>query len=128
MPVTDPDERAKRAIALAIEAITPDFVEVTKNDTNDPTPDGFAFTPEDLFDLTFDDNRVNITNQTLIRGFVKALRQLLPEISAQIQEDLGGLEPGVSILSVFNVIRGELGEVGFASKGMATRGTSRSLR
>jgi len=107
MPVTDPNERARRAIIRSIDNLT-ELVNIVLDDPDDQDPDPFAFEvePDDLFDLTF--SRVGITNSTLLSGFTVGLKTLLPEIRVRIQELLNDLQPGVQIGLVFNVIRREL--------------------
>ncbi|MDT5269300.1 MAG: hypothetical protein QOH49_1486 [Acidobacteriota bacterium] len=107
MPITDPNERARRAIVRAIDNMT-ELVNIVVDDPGDQNPDPTAFQvePDDLFDLTF--SRVGITNETLISGFIVGLKTLLPQIKARIQELLKDLQPGVQIGLVFNVIRREL--------------------
>jgi hypothetical protein len=107
MAVTDPNERARRAIIRSIDNLT-ELVNIVIDDPGDQNPDPLAFQvePDDLFDLTF--SRVGITNDVLLSGFVVGLKTLLPEIRARIQELLKDLQPGVQIALVFNVIRREL--------------------
>jgi hypothetical protein len=107
MPITDPNERARRAIIRAIDNLT-ELVTITVDDPGDlnPSPLAFQVEPDDLFDLSF--SRVGITSEALLSGFVIGLKTLLPEIKAKIQELLKDLQPGVKIELVFNVIRREL--------------------
>jgi hypothetical protein len=123
MPITNPNERAKRAIVIALNNRSPQLVKITKNDPNDPSLAGFTFTPERLFDGTFDD--VGLTDALRLNGFKSALADVLPEISDKIQEDLAGLEPGSRISRVFNVIRGELRALEASSTGTEVVATKR---
>ena len=107
MPITDPNERTRRAVIRSIDNLT-ELVNIIIDDPNDQNPDPIAFQvePDDLFDLTF--SRVGITNDALLSGFVVGLKTLLPEIKSRIQELLKDLQPTVQIGLVFNVIRREL--------------------
>jgi len=128
MPITDPNERARRAIIRSIANLT-ELVNITIDDPNDQNPDPLAFQvePDDLFDLTF--SRVGITSDVLIAGFIAGLRRLLPVISARIQELLTDLQPGVQIGLVFNVIRRELARpsdaVAASKKAAAKKGAAK---
>jgi hypothetical protein len=127
MPITDPNERARRAVIRSIVNVT-ELVEITIDDPNDQDPDPLAFQvdPDNLFDLAF--SRVGITSAALLSGFVAGLRRLLPEISDRIQELLSDLQPGVQIKLVFNVIRRELArppEAVAASKAAAKKGAAK---
>jgi len=129
MPITDPNERARRAIIRSIDNLT-ELVNIVVDDPNDQNPNPLAFQvePDDLFNLTF--TRIGITSETLLSGFVVGLKTLLPEIRARIQELLGDLESGVQIRLVFNVIRRELasppGSGGNATTGAATKSATKS--
>jgi len=135
MPITDPNERARRAIVRAIDNLT-ELVTIVVDDPGDQNPDPLAFQvePDDLFDLTF--SRVGITSEALLSGFVVGLKTLLPGIKARIQELLKDLQPGVQIGLVFNVIRRELakphggpgGPGGGAGKGGASKSTTKSSK
>jgi len=137
MPITDPNERARRAIIRAIDNLT-ELVNIVVDDPDDQNPDPLAFQvePDDLFDLTF--SRIGITNEALLSGFVVGLKTLLPEIKARIQELLKDLQPGVQIGLVFNVIRRELANPpgggpagpggGGAGKGGASKSTTKSSK
>lgn len=52
--------------------------------TVDPTTEPFTTDPEDLFDLTFNDDRVGIDDNQM-RLFKASLEELLPEISREIE-------------------------------------------
>lgn len=131
MPITDPNERARRAIIRSIDNLT-ELVNIVVNDPNDQNPNPLAFQvePDDLFNLTF--SRVGITSEALLSGFVVGLKTLLPEIRDRIQELLGDLEAGVQIRLVFNVVRRELAAPpntasgGGAAKGGATKSATKS--
>src|SRR5947209_12982423 len=135
MPITDPNERARRAIVRAIDNLT-ELVTIVVDDPGDQNPDPLAFQvePDDLFDLTF--SRVGITSEALLSGFVVGLKTLLPGIKARIQQLLKDLQPGVQIGLVFNVIRRELakphagpgGPGGGAGKGGASKSTTKSSK
>jgi hypothetical protein len=130
MPITDPNERARRAVIRSIDNLT-ELVTIVRDDPNDENPNPLAFQvdPDDLFNLSF--SRVGITSEALISGFVVGLKTLLPEIRNQIQELLGDLEPGVQIRLVFNVVRRLLASpdaaaaTKSASKGGATKSAAK---
>lgn len=124
MAILDPNERATRAIALALNSVSPQLVKITKNDPNDSSSDGFRFTPEDLFDGTFED--VGLTDALRINGFKVALRDVLPEIADKIPADLATLQPGARIADVFDVIKGELRGLQVAAKGGAKLAAKKS--
>lgn len=130
MPVTDPNERARRAVIRSIDNLT-ELVSIIRDDPGDqnPNPSAFQCEPDDLFGLTF--SRVGISNDALISGFVAGLRTLLPEIRARIQELFDDLQPAVQIRLVFNVVRGELAKAqggGGASKGAAKKASKKSSK
>jgi len=52
--------------------------------TLDPTTEPPTVEPEDLFDLTFNDNRVGIDDEQM-RLFKASLEELLPEITSDIE-------------------------------------------
>lgn len=107
MPITDPNERASRALIRSIADLT-ELVNIIVDDPGDQNPDPLAFQvePDNLFELTF--SRVGITSDALISGVVLNLRDQLPQISQRIQELFADLQPGVQIGLVFNVLRREL--------------------
>ena len=126
MPITDPNERARRAVVRAIDNLT-ELVTITVDDPGDvnPSPLAFQVDPDDLFDLSF--TRVGITSEALLSGFIVGLKTLLPEIKARIQELLKDLQPEVKIELVFNVIRRELAKPSGdgAGKGAAKKGSAK---
>jgi hypothetical protein len=105
MTITDPNERARRAVIRSIDNLT-ELVSIVVDDPTDPDPLAFQVEPDDLFDLTF--SRVGISNDALIQGFIAGLKTLLPEIKVRIQQLLQNLQPSVQIGLVENVIRREL--------------------
>lgn len=123
MPITDPNERARRAVIRSIDNVT-ELVTIVIDDPGDLNPDPLAFQvePDDLFNLRF--SSVGITSEALISGFVVGLKTLLPGIRDQIQEMLGNLEPDVQIRLVFNVVRRLLAspDAAAATKAAATKG------
>ncbi len=119
MPVTDPNEKARRAVIRSIANLT-ELVIITVDDPDDPDPLAFQAEPDNLLDLTF--SRVGISNDALISGFVIGLRTLLPEIKQRIQELLKDLQPAVQIRLVFNVIRRELAKPPAGAQGTTTAG------
>jgi hypothetical protein len=129
MSITDPNERARRAIIRSIDNLT-ELVNIVLDDPNDQNPDPLAFIvePDDLFNLTF--SRIGITSEALISGFVVGLKTLLPEIRNRIQELLADLEAGVQIRLVFNVVRRELAVAlangGDGGGGAATKAPAKS--
>jgi hypothetical protein len=120
MAVTDPDERATRAIVLALNKQSPQKVKILKNDGNDPTADGFLFTPEELFDGTFED--VGVTSKVAINGFKKELMDALDEIADKIQGDLATINRKSSIQEIFDTISLELKALQNSTKGVVKGG------
>jgi hypothetical protein len=71
------DGRLEVATALAM---TSDKVTV------DASQEPFATNPDNLFTLTFNDNRVGITTPDLMRAFLANLKRLLPEIADDLDQ------------------------------------------
>lgn len=108
MAITDPDERARRAVIRAIDPLT-ELVTVFDFDpgNQDPTPSKVVVDPDDLFDLAF--VRIGIDSDLLIGGFVTGLKNQIPALSARIQQIFGNLKPGVQIGLVYKRLSSELG-------------------
>lgn len=105
-PITDPNERASRALIRAIDDLTELVTIIADDGDENPDPLSFQVEPDNLFELAF--SGVGITTDAGIAGVVRNLRRQLPEISQRIQELFGDLQPGVQIKLVFNVLRREL--------------------
>jgi len=107
MPITDPDEIARRAVIRAIDPLT-ELVQVFDADpgNQDPDPGAVAVVPNDLFRFTF--SRVGIDSDLLIAGFVTGLKHQIPGFSSKIQQIFGNLKPGVQIGLVFNRLASEI--------------------
>lgn len=96
MPVTDPDEIARRAVLRSIDPLT-ELVSVFDTDPNNqnPDPDAVTVDPDDVFTFSF--QRIGIDSDLLIAGFVTGLKHQIPGFGAKIQEIFGNLKPGVQI-------------------------------
>ena len=105
MAITDPNERARRAVIRSIADLT-ELVTIVIDDPDDPDPIAFQVEPGNILNLTF--SRVGIDNDALIRGFIEGLTGQLPEIEARIHELLQDLQPDMQIGKVEDVIRLEL--------------------
>ena len=107
MPVTDPDEIARRAVLRSIDALT-ELVTVFDSDPSnlDPDPNRVSVDPDDLFNFTF--SRVGIDSELLIGGFITGLKHQLPGFGAKIQQIFGNLKPGVQIGLVHSRLSSEL--------------------
>jgi len=107
MPITDPDEIARRAVLRAIDPLT-ELVQVFDADPGNQNPDPslVAALPNDVFNFTF--SRVGIDSDLLIAGFVTGLKHQIPGFGAKIQQIFGNLKPGVQIGLVFNRLASEL--------------------
>src|SRR5262245_65111264 len=74
MAITDPNERARRAVIRSIADVT-ELVTIVIDEPDNPDPLAFQVEPDDLFDLKF--SRVGIDNDALIRGFTAAVKMRL---------------------------------------------------
>lgn len=111
MPIDDPDERARRAVIRALSEATEGVDIIVDEGDDNPDPASFQARPRNLMSRTFSSFGVDDAGISI---FIAQLKRELPEISRRIQQLLNGLEPnglqpGVKIRLVFNVIRGELG-------------------
>jgi len=70
------DGRLEVATALAM---TSDKVTV------DASQEPFSTNPDNLFTLTFNDNRIGITTPDLMRAFLANLKRLIPEIADDLE-------------------------------------------
>ncbi|HZI19105.1 MAG TPA: hypothetical protein VEY09_10965 [Pyrinomonadaceae bacterium] len=133
MPISDPDERARRALVRSVDNLT-ELVSIIRDDPGDtnPSPIAFQYDPEDLFDMTF--SRVGIDNDALIAGFVTGVKIQLPEYKDKVQALLGDLKPGVQIGLVWNALRREIavamlgGPASAKSAGGAGKGSKKGTK
>jgi hypothetical protein len=102
LAIITPGERARRALARAVDTQTELVTIVSDPGDGDPDPARFNVIPDDLLDKTF--KRIGLDDEQEMQAVKAGLMIQLPEIKAWIKEKLK-LKPDAEIGLVWEVLK-----------------------